>query len=97
MPYDSLELALIEAWTAGGNYILAMEPHYREALLSNDPKATAAWKQLGKTARWLRENITLFRQPSFPIVTALVDDRRGQRPKSPIFCTGATLLLPWHP
>ena len=73
VPYDSLELALIEAWMAGGNYILAMEPHYREALLSNDPKATAAWNQLGRTARWLREKIRLFRQPSFPIVTALVD------------------------
>jgi hypothetical protein len=74
VPYDSLELALIEAWTAGGNYILAMEPHYREALLSNDPKATAAWNQLGRTAKWLREKIDLFRQPSFPIITALVDD-----------------------
>ena len=26
VPYDSLELALIEAWVAGGNYIMAMEP-----------------------------------------------------------------------
>ena len=32
VPFDSLELALIEAWTAGGNYILAIEPTYREAL-----------------------------------------------------------------
>ena len=27
---------LIEAWVAGGNYIMAMEPHYREALLKKD-------------------------------------------------------------
>jgi hypothetical protein len=73
VPYDSLELALIEAWTAGGNYLLAMEPHYREALKRNDPKATAAWQQLGRTARWLRQNIALFRQPTVPIVTAIVD------------------------
>lgn len=73
VPFDTLELALIEAWTSGGNYILAVEPFYREALLRNDPKATTAWKQLGRTARWLRENIALFRQPSLPIVTALVD------------------------
>jgi hypothetical protein len=73
VPYDTLELALIEAWTAGGNYIMAMEPRYREALLSKDPKATEAWHQLGRTARWLREKISLFRQPSFPIITALVD------------------------
>lgn len=73
VPYDTLELALIEAWTAGGNYILAMEPHYQEALLRKDAKATAAWQQLGRTARWLQENIALFRQPSLPIVTALVE------------------------
>ena len=73
VPFDSLELALIEAWTAGGNYILAIEPRYREALLGGDPKALAAWQQLGKTARWLRENITLFRQPEIPIVTAVID------------------------
>ena len=63
VPYDSVELALIEAWVAGGNYILAMEPHYREALLQKEPKATSAWKQLGRTARWLQENIAMFRQP----------------------------------
>jgi hypothetical protein len=73
VPFDSLELALIEAWTAGGNYVLAMEPNYREALLRNDAKAAAAWQQLGRTGRWLRENIALFRQPTVPIVTALVD------------------------
>jgi hypothetical protein len=73
VPYDSLELALIEAWVAGGNYILAMEPHYREALLKKDAKAVAAWEQLGRTAQWLKENIKLFRQPSVPIVTALVE------------------------
>jgi hypothetical protein len=42
VPFDSLELALIEAWTAGGNYILAVEPHYRAALLQNEPKAIMA-------------------------------------------------------
>jgi len=73
VPFDSLELALIEAWTSGGNYILAMEPRYAEALASKDPKAIGAWEQLGRTARWLRENIALFRQPAAPIVTALID------------------------
>lgn len=73
VPFDTLELALIDAWTAGGNYLLAMEKYYREALLQNEPKAVAAWQQLGRTARWLRENIALFRQPVAPIVTALVE------------------------
>ena len=73
VPYDSLELALVESWAAGGNYILAVEPHYREALERKDPKAVAAWEQLGRTARWLRSNVALFRQPSIPIVIALVE------------------------
>jgi hypothetical protein len=73
VPYDTLELALIDAWTAGGNYLLAVEKYYREGLLKQEPKAIAAWAQLGKTARWLRENIGLFRQPVVPIVTALVE------------------------
>ena len=73
VPYDSLELALIEAWTAGGNYVLAVEPNYRAALLNNDPKAKAAWEQLGATSRWLQQNAPLFRQRAVPIVTALVE------------------------
>jgi hypothetical protein len=73
VPFDTLELALIEAWVAGGNYILAVEPHYRQALLRQDSKALAAWSQLGRTAKWLQEHIALFRQPSLPIITALVE------------------------
>ena len=49
--YDSLELALIDAWAAGGNYLLAPDAAYRNALLRGDPAAAAAWSQLGLTAR----------------------------------------------
>lgn len=73
VPFDSLELALIEAWVTGGNYVLAVEPRHKQALLNNDGKALAAWRQLGRTARWLREREALFRQPTLPIVTALVE------------------------
>jgi hypothetical protein len=73
VPFDTLELALIEAWVAGGNYILAMPPDHREALRRNDPKAVAAWQQLGRTGAWLRKNVGMFRQPTVPIVTAVVD------------------------
>ncbi len=73
VPFDSLELALVESWTAGGNYLLAVEPNYRQALLSGDPKAISAWESLGRTAHWLREHIAIFRQPAIPIVTALVE------------------------
>lgn len=72
-PFDTLELALIDAWVAGGNYLLAPEPRFRAALLSGEPKALAAVESLGRTARWLRENVKLFRQPVFPTITLLVE------------------------
>ena len=71
--YDSLELALVDAWAAGGNYLLAPDAAYRNALLRGDPAATAAWAQLGRTARWLKENQALLRQPPFGTITVLVE------------------------
>lgn len=73
VPFDTLRLALVEAWAAGGNYVLAVDPRYREALLKDDRQAVEAWSTLGRTARWLRENTALFRQPAAPDVTVLVD------------------------
>ena len=71
--YDSLELALIDAWAAGGNYLLAPDAAYRDALLRGDPAATAAWSQLGRTARWLKENEGLLREPPLSTITVLVE------------------------
>jgi hypothetical protein len=73
VPHDTLELALVEAWTSGGNYVLSLGERFREALLKSDGKALSDWKQLVRTAGWLRENVALFRQPTLPTVTALVD------------------------
>jgi hypothetical protein len=73
IPYDSLELALIEAWAAGGNYLLAPDAAYRNALLRGDPAATAVWFELGRTARWLKENQNLFRQSPLNTITILVE------------------------
>jgi hypothetical protein len=73
IPFDSLELALIEARVLGGNFILHIEPRYRAALLRGDEKALAAWRQLGRTARWLREQKSLMGLPVFPQVTQLVE------------------------
>jgi hypothetical protein len=73
VPFDSLELALIDAWVSGGNYLLALEPRFRQALLEGDEKARAAWHDLGRTARWLQQQIRLFRQPTVPIITMLVE------------------------
>jgi len=71
---DSLELALVEAWVAGGNYLMAMETGYREALLKGVENARAAWQRLGRTAAWLRSHVSLFRQPALPLITVLVDE-----------------------
>ncbi len=71
--YESHELALVEAWVAGGNYVLAPDARYREGLLKGAPDALTAWLRLGKTAAWLRANVALFRQPALPLITVLVD------------------------
>lgn len=72
--FESLELALTEAWVAGGNYVISLGTRFRDALLKGAPDALAAWRGLGRTARWLRDNAALFRQPVLPIVTVLVDE-----------------------
>lgn len=69
----SLELALIDAWAAGGNYVLTLTPEHRQELLSGKPEAFAAWHALGRTARWLRENASFLRQPILPNITLLVE------------------------
>lgn len=71
--YDSLELALIDAWTAGGNYILSPDAAYREALLRGDPAATAAWSRMGRSARWLQQHQALFRQRPLSTITVIVE------------------------
>ncbi len=73
VPYETLELALIEARMSGGNYVLALETRYRDALLKGESKARNAWRGLGRTARWLRENAQYLRQPALPVITGLAD------------------------
>jgi hypothetical protein len=77
LPYDSLELALVEAWVNGGNYLLSLEPRYRAKLLEGDAKALDAWRQLGRTAQWLYQHVSLFRQATFPAITVLVEPDAG--------------------
>jgi hypothetical protein len=73
LPFDSLELALVEAWVNGGNYLLALEPRYHARLLRGEAKALGAWRQLGRTAHWLDKHVSLFRQATFPAITVLVE------------------------
>lgn len=73
VPFDSLELALIEARVNGGNFVLDVEPRFRAALLANDPKALDAWKSLARTSAWLRANEALFARPTLPAITQIVE------------------------
>jgi hypothetical protein len=74
LAFDSLELALVEAWVSGGNYVMALHPRFREALLNGASDAVSTWRRIGRTARWLRAHENLFRQPPLSTVTVLVDD-----------------------
>jgi hypothetical protein len=73
VPFETLEIALIEARVNGGNFVLSVEPRYREALVKQDSKALAAWNSLATTAAWLRKNESLFGRPVLPIITAIVE------------------------
>ena len=73
VPFDSLELALADAWVFGGNCLLAPEPRFRAALIGGNEQAAAAWSRFVRTAAWLRKNVEWFRQPALPIVSALVE------------------------
>ena len=77
VPFETLELALIEARLQGGNYVLSVDPRYRAALLARNPQALAAWASLGRTAAWLRAHAGLFGLEAQPTLTALVEP--GQR------------------
>ena len=82
---------LIEAWVAGGNYILAMEPHYREALLKKDAEGGC-----GVGAARAHGSVAEGKYRAVP--AACRSDRDGarrartRRRRSPICCTGGMCL-----
>jgi hypothetical protein len=59
---------------AGGNFVLSLEPHFRDGLLRGSDETVAAWKSLGRTAAWLRANAPVFGQPMLPLVTMLLEN-----------------------
>lgn len=77
--FETLEIALAEAWMMGGNFALQLEERYLKALRANDPKAVAAWAKLGRTAAWLKQNNGLFGRPALPTITAIYDGRPASR------------------
>lgn len=79
VPYDTAELALIEARIAGGNYIVDLPPRFRAGLAANEAKALAAWASLVKTASWLKQNQGLMGKAVLPEVTALVEPGAATR------------------
>ena len=77
--FETLEIALAEAWMMGGNFALEVEDRYLRGLRSSDAKALAAWTKLGRTAAWLKQNSTWFGRPAMPVITALYDGRGPSR------------------
>ncbi|MFN0165628.1 MAG: hypothetical protein ACKV22_04280 [Bryobacteraceae bacterium] len=73
VPFDTHEMALIEARTSGGNCLIDINDRFSRALAAGDAKALAAWRDLGSTARWLGQHANLFGQPTLPAITVLVD------------------------
>jgi hypothetical protein len=89
--FETLETALVEARVMGGNFLLTLEPRYERSLLAGEDRAVAAWKRLGKTAKWLKQNARLLGRPAPPIITVLAEPgsaeivnllfRRGASPR----------------
>lgn len=73
VPFSTLEIALAEARMQGGNYVLSLDPRYRQALLAGDAQARAAWASLARTAAWLDEQATLFGGASLGAITLVVE------------------------
>ena len=105
VPFETLEVALIEARLTGGNYLLSFDPRYRAALLSGDKAAGAAWTSLGRTHAWLAANAAaICGHAAPPAITQLVEPGNGmnaeisnllyRRNASPRFTAANTPLAP---
>jgi hypothetical protein len=77
IPAHTHETALAEAWMDGGNLLLALEAGYRRGLLAGEASALGAWRDLARTARWLKAHGEVFRGAALPTVTALVEPGRA--------------------
>jgi len=75
VPFHTLELALAEAWMCGGNFVMALEEWFRKSLLKGADDALAAWRKMGRTAAWLRENAAVFGQPLQRNITVLIENK----------------------
>ena len=53
VPASSAEVALADAFSAGGHVVLSLPTLYREGLLSGQTRALEAWKALGEVHRFI--------------------------------------------
>jgi hypothetical protein len=97
----SIEVALVEARLAGGNFVLRLPKQFSERLFSGEKNAVAAWTRLGETVRWLREHEALFGLPPMPNIMAMVEPGMAtreianllhRRGASPYLCAAASGL-----
>lgn len=93
VPYESLEMGLMEARAMGGNWIAAPDERFRRQLAANDAAALAAWKSFGEFAAWLAANKPLFGHPLLPTITMLVDDGESQEHANLMFRRGCSQKL----
>lgn len=63
LPFESVELAVIEALAAGGNIVLTLPDRFALALSEGKPQALAAWSSLAKTITFLRQHRGAFQAP----------------------------------
>lgn len=97
LPFGSVELGLVEARVNGGDFALTLDARYREALQKGDPKALAAWKSLGETARWLRQHESLFGLPALPAITMLAANDETKELANLMFRRGGSPALVARP
>ena len=93
MPFESLEIGLMEARAMGGNWIAAPDERFRRSLSSSDAAAVDAWKKFAVFAAWLKANKTLFGHPMFATITAMVDQGMSQEYANLLFRRGASPRL----
>jgi hypothetical protein len=93
VPFESLEIGLMEARAMGGNWIAAPDERFRRQLAAEDKAAVEAFKKFGVFAAWLKANKGLFGHPMFPTITALVDQGMSSEYANLLFRRGASPRL----
>lgn len=93
VPYESLEIGLMEARAMGGNWIAAPDERFRRQLTAQDAAAVEAWKRFGSLASWLKVNRALFGHPMYPTITMMVDEAESQELANLMFRRGASQKL----